>query len=403
MVFSRSVRSIEADSYRPSGLAFVLAGAFAAAWAAWFVFARVAVMEVADSARLEVDQAAHGLEATVAGRVTVTRLALGKEVQAGDVLVELDAEPLRLSLEQERANRASLVRQVEALVQQIQAGERALEEQRRVAQARSDEADARRRQAEVAAELADTESTRAARLRSANLASEQDAVKAKADADQKRAVADAERLAMTRMVVEQQASETERRATLASLRESLAQLEGQREVSAGKISQLAYDIERRQIRAPVAGRLGDVAPVRVGSVVKEGDKLGDVVPSGTVRIVGEFLPAAAVGRVHPGQPARMRLDAFPWTQYGMLDANVSRVANEPRSGHIRVELEVHPRPGSRIALQHGLPGTLEVEVDRVSPAELVFRTAGRRLSAPAGASAGDGSGGGEGAQAPDRP
>jgi membrane fusion protein (multidrug efflux system) len=123
--------------------------------------------------------------------------------------------------------------------------------------------------------------------------------------------------------------------------------------------------------------------VGVGTVLKEGDKLGSIVPSGNIRIVADFLPAAAVARVRAGQHAKMRPDGFPWTQYGMLSATVRRVANEPRSGHIRVELDVDPDQGSPIPIQHGLPGTLEIEIERVSPAGLVFRAAGRRLAAPA--------------------
>ena len=78
----------------------------------------------------------------------------------------------------------------------------------------------------------------------------------------------------------------------------------------------------------------------------------------------------------------MRPDGFPWTQYGTLPATVSRIASEPRSGLVRVELDVQKRPDSAIPIQHGLPGTLEIEVERVSPAELVLRAAGRRLAAP---------------------
>ena len=402
IVFSRSLRSLETDGYRRSGFAFALVFVLGAAWAGWFVFARVAVVEVAETARLEVDQAAYSLEATVAGRITVSRLALGQDVQAGEVLVELDAEPLRLSLNQEKANQAAFSPQVAALTQQIEAEERALDDQRRVAQAKTEESKARRHEAEIAAAFSENESKRAELLRAAALASEADAMRAKAEAEQKRALAEGGRFATVTLEAQQRADETERRAKLASLGKDLAQLEGQKATSLATMKQLEYEIERRQIRAPIAGRLGEVATLRVGAVVKEGDKLGAVVPAGNIRVVAEFLPAAAIGRIRPGQSARMRPDGFPWTQYGMLGATVRRVASEPRSGRIRVELDVHVRADSPIPVQHGLPGTLEIEVERVSPASLVFRAAGRRLAAPARAPE-TRSGDGESPQAPDRP
>ena len=38
--------------------------------------------------------------------------------------------------------------------------------------------------------------------------------------------------------------------------------------------------------------------------------------------------------------------------------------------------------GTTIPLQHGLPGTVEVEVERVSPATLVLREVGKHLGVP---------------------
>ena len=39
-----------------------------------------------------------------------------------------------------------------------------------------------------------------------------------------------------------------------------------------------------------------------------------------------------------------------------------------------------PNPGSRIPLQHGMPASAEIEVERVSPASLVLDAAGRFLT-----------------------
>jgi hypothetical protein len=59
---------------------------------------------------------------------------------------------------------------------------------------------------------------------------------------------------------------------------------------------------------------------------------------------------------------------------------VARVASEARNGRIRVELHTRPAPGSRLPLQHGIPGRVEVEVERVTPAVLVLRTVGKVFS-----------------------
>jgi hypothetical protein len=119
----------------------------------------------------------------------------------------------------------------------------------------------------------------------------------------------------------------------------------------------------------------------LGSHITEGQRLGVILPGGTIEVVAEFSPSAAMGKIHPGQKGSMRLDGFPWAQYGAVSARVSRVAGETRDGKIRVELAVTSAPSSRIELQHGAPGTVEVEIERTSPAALLLRSAGALVGA----------------------
>ena len=97
-------------------------------------------------------------------------------------------------------------------------------------------------------------------------------------------------------------------------------------------------------------------------------------------MVAEFDPPAALGRIRAGQPARMRLRGFPWTQYGTVAGRVSMVGDEIREGRVRVECEVQGRIAQAIPAQHGLPGTIEVEVEQVSPAALALRLAGQWIA-----------------------
>lgn len=102
---------------------------------------------------------------------------------------------------------------------------------------------------------------------------------------------------------------------------------------------------------------------------------------GKLQIIAEFPPAAALGKVRPGQPAILRLDGFRWAQYGTVSARVSHVAEEIRDGKVRVELAVNSARPAEIPYQHGLPGSVEVEVERVSPAVLILRSAGKLVGA----------------------
>jgi membrane fusion protein, adhesin transport system len=76
----------------------------------------------------------------------------------------------------------------------------------------------------------------------------------------------------------------------------------------------------------------------------------------------------------------MRLDGFPWAQYGSIEATVGRVATEIRDGAVRVEFTPALAGSPAAIMQHGVPGTIEVAVERAAPASLALRAAGLLLS-----------------------
>jgi membrane fusion protein (multidrug efflux system) len=123
-MFSTSLRTLEADGFRGTMLGLLLVVGLLSAWGVWFIGAHVALYAVSDTARLEMSQATHPVEAPVAGRVVATYLVLGQEVQGGDVLVELDATAQHLQLEEEQTRVRALTPQLEALRTAIAAEER---------------------------------------------------------------------------------------------------------------------------------------------------------------------------------------------------------------------------------------------------------------------------------------
>jgi membrane fusion protein (multidrug efflux system) len=378
--FFRTMRAVEADgaARRWWSLAAVLL--LLAAWSAWFFGVRVAVYQTSRAARLEVDRAIHPVESAVGGRVAASNLKLNANVEAGAVLVEIDCEKERRRLDEEKRRLTGLQPQLDALKRQIAAEEEALKLSRLTSRSATGEARARKVEAETASSFAQDESARLSRI--ASRLPEIDVLRARAEAEKRRAAAEALGLDVERMENDQRTRESQARAHLEQLRRDLADLESQIATTSSAIDVLAQDIERHIIRAPVAGRVGAVTPtLQPGAYVKEGEQLGTIVPSGELRIAAEFLPQDAIGRVREGQPARLRLDGFPWTQFGSVRARVSTVETEPREGRVRVELAVVGAPPA-VPMQHGLPGTLEVEVERATPAVLVLRACGRAVAAP---------------------
>jgi membrane fusion protein (multidrug efflux system) len=380
--FSRTMRSLHADgSGRPlAGLA--IAGCLALAWAGWCGLAPVTLYEVSAAARLEVDQAVTPVQSPLAGRVVTTRLAIGREVQAGDVLMELDTEAEHLEIGEQQARLAALGPQLRALEEQIVSEEAARDQEKRAGHAAAEQALSAAREAEAPARFAENDEDRMRQLRAEGLIPEREYQRGRAEVQRTRAAAESQRLAVGRLEQEQRTRESDRDARLKSLSADVTRLKTQIPGLEASISRLNYEIERRRVRAPISGRLGEAAVLRPGGVVREGEKLAAIVPMSKLAAIAQFPPEAALGRIRPGQTARLRLDGFPWTQYGTVHATVTRVASEVRDGSVRVELAVDRSTPSAIPLQHGLPGAVEIEVERVTPAALILRNAGRMIAAP---------------------
>jgi membrane fusion protein (multidrug efflux system) len=378
--FSRSERFLKSDRFHGAAWGLLLVAILLGLWLLWFFRARVTVYAVSDSAELEVDRAAHSVGSQFTGRVVASSLALDREVQQGEVLIELDADTQKLQLNEERTRLIALGPQIASLEDQVAAEQKAWTQEQQAASVALDEARAHHVEAESAAHFAETEAERLKQMYAAGVYSKVDWERAQADAQQRRAAADSLRFALIRVERQQGTEEQDRRARAQGLMSEVNRLRGLQATTGAEIKRLEDEVDRRLIRAPVAGRLGEVANLRVGSVVREGDKLAAVVPQGTLRIIASFQPPDALGRIHPGQYARMQLAGFPWTQFGSLSGTVTKVASEVRDGAIRVEATVNPDLASRIPMQHGLPGTVEVEVEQLSPASLVLRMAGRLLA-----------------------
>lgn len=376
------MRALDAEGISPTLLAIVLIAGLGGVWSGWLITARVPVYQSSAAARLEVERV-HPVAATVVGRVVSTALVLGREVKEGDVLLEVEADRERLETSEERSRVAALGNAVSEIDREIAAEEQAIEAARRAATAALTEARQRLSVTEAAARQSQDRLSRVIQLEQQGLIAVAEAQDARADEVSRRAEVAAATAGIERLGAEQSAAERGRRARIAGLQRQRVELQGQQVVTQSSVTRFEREADRRRVRAPVSGRLGEVTSVQIGAVIRDGERLASIVPDGQVRIVAEF-PPPALGRLKSGQRARVRLDGFPWTQYGYVESTVTSVASETREQRVRVELAVQQAAPSTIPLQHGMPGVVEVEVERVAPVVLLIRSLGYTLSGRAG-------------------
>lgn len=369
--YGHTIGALRADRSRAGWVAIATIVAFAGGWGAWMVCARVPVFQTSAHARLEVVPAPSQVGAPIDGRVASSCLQVGKRVEAGDVLIELDSAPQQLDLARARAQLASLDPQLQSLDREIAAEGNVLTAGDSAARASLREHVSRLRAADNDLAFAQAELERMTSLAAKGAVPTMDVDRARAELAQKRSA----REALGHAGDAQSASEGER---AAGRRARAAELELQRAGVAATIStaradiaRLELELDRHMIRAPIAGVLGSVAMLQPGAIVAAGAPIATIVPDGHLQLIAEYGPSA-IGRLGAGQPARLKLDGFPWTRWGTVSAHVTSVGTEVRDGAIRVELALDR--GATIPLVHGMTGSVDVEVEHVTPATLVLRS-----------------------------
>jgi membrane fusion protein (multidrug efflux system) len=378
--FTRTLRSLDKRGGRSRRLAAILA--MLGLWGGYMGFGSVTVYASSPTARLEVSGLSRRVSAPGGGRIVKLDVALGQRVEEGDVLVELDASMEKKQLEESEARIGGATVKRDALRAQIAAARSARESHVRLSTAAIERAKVDLASAEEALVREQKAGAIAQRLAEESLLSAQDRLKAEGALADARAKVATTRSEIARLEASRDFDDRQEGSRIADVGQKLAELEAEHASVLAQIATAKEAIEQKRVRAPATGRLGEVSRLQVGDVLKASDVIATIVPSQEIRVVAELPPADAVGRVVPGQHARVRLDGFAWTQYGMLDATVTSVASEPHDGTIRVELALEGNLGA-IPVQHGLPGSVDIEVEHVSPMTLLLRTTGT-LVAPRG-------------------
>jgi multidrug resistance efflux pump len=379
--FNLTGRQLARDQTKRTALVLVVPLTLAIAWIAWLLLARVSIYADTNQARVEVAQAVYSVQAPVPGRVMESHLDLGQEVEPGSLLVVLGSDPQKLRVEQTEMQQATLQTQFEDQQRELGEEQRASAAERSAGQILVQQAKANLAEAEEAVRLSQEELTRKTELEKQGLTAQIELLRAASDHKRKEIELESFRTTVARVKHEQAIHAEERQAHIEEIKAEIDHTQGELATSRNAQQGLQDELGWHRIVASVRGRLDEVVNIKAGSYVEQGQQIAVIVPDGQFRIVSYFEPSSVIGRVKPGQSAHLRLSGFPWAEYGSVTAFVTSVGTEVRDGRVRVEL--NPQPNPRLPLQHGLPGTLEIQIERISPAVFLLRKAGLYLAKPA--------------------
>jgi membrane fusion protein len=131
-----------------------------------------------------------------------------------------------------------------------------------------------------------------------------------------------------------------KRSALAELREAEAQTLAESQLRGSDLAAARAQIAQRRtaerslqgytIIAPISGRVTSVA-ARAGEYAEVNQPLLAIVPAGSSFAAELIVPNHAAGAIKGGQEVRLAIDAYPYQQFGTLNATVRDVAVAPLS------------------------------------------------------------------------
>lgn len=114
----------------------------------------------------------------------------------------------------------------------------------------------------------------------------------------------------------------------------------QREVASlrDKLTALADEYERTEIRAPISGYVVGMDVTTVGGVIRGGEKLLDIVPEGDILVIEAQIPVNLINKVQVGQLATIHFQivlaggASPAIEGKLMQISADRLL-DPHTGH----------------------------------------------------------------------
>ena len=129
------------------------------------------------------------------------------------------------------------------------------------------------------------------------------------------------------------AQEAEARRIQLEASQKIQQLEVEITQLQAKISEATHSLniaktklQDKHLRAPIRGTVLSLNLKNEGEVVEPGQTLAEIAPDNVPLVVSAVLPNQEAGFVKPGMPVQVKLDAYPYQDYGIIPGQVTQIS-----------------------------------------------------------------------------
>jgi len=333
------------------------------------------------------------------GKIARLTIKEGNQVRKGQVLVELDPESLHteIALQRQLLNTAQLrLLQTEGLLAQSQAELTSHQQQAQAAQAvqassieqaqarstnfaqmvRQTEADIKRHQERIARlqGLQGTGAISREQIFSAEQAfhdREAQLMQHVGDMDnayqtiaQNRELLQKQRAEGNTAILQAQQKIQELRMQVTQLHADISEIQSRLQIAEQRLS-------RRFIYAPISGTVSSLQN-KVGEVIQPGQTIAELAPQKVPLVLEARLPNREAGFARVGMPVHIKLDAYPYQEFGMLSGRVQSISPDAQTDEKLGEVyKLKIKLDRSYIISNGLP--VPLKIGQTANAEIVIR------------------------------
>ncbi len=108
----------------------------------------------------------------------------------------------------------------------------------------------------------------------------------------------------------------------------MAEAEGQSAMAGAELQKSARRREFQQIKSPVDGTVQQLTLTTIGGVVQPAEPIMVIVPDDAEVQVSAQILNKDIGFIYEGQPVRVKLEAFNFTDYGLIEGVVDNISRD---------------------------------------------------------------------------
>jgi multidrug resistance efflux pump len=131
------------------------------------------------------------------------------------------------------------------------------------------------------------------------------------------------------------------------------------------------------LESPISGKVSFFNYWSVNQNIKTGDAVFSIVPTEQQELVAKLiLPSQNSGKVKVGQRVNIKLDNYPYTEYGMLNGIVKNISLVPNNSNYAVDVELVngliTSYNKALTYKEEMTGTAEIITDNLSILDRIF-------------------------------